>query len=70
MIRLGWEIDSFVAKFGLRFICFSAYKHPPQELDYLKTNVPMLHLPDLTGGVRCIFCGRMKRFHLANKIKL
>ena len=64
--HLGWKIDGLLSKIGLRFVCFSPYKG---ELDYLNNDKPVLHTPDIAGNLVCIYCGRLKRIHLASKIK-
>ena len=61
--HLGWKIDKIAEKFGYRFLCYSAYLKPPLELEHMKSDKPLLHLPDVAGYLRCIYCGRFKRFH-------
>ena len=69
-MKLGYLIDGIVSKFGLRFVCFSAYKNPPPDLEHIKSNIPLLHLPDRWGFLQCAYCGRLKRLHFARNIKL
>lgn len=67
--RVGWRIDWFVERFGFRFLCFSPYRNPPEELIHMKNNKAVLHLPDMVGGMRCMYCGRVKKLHRSSKIK-
>ena len=59
-MKIGYLIDSFLSKFGYRFLCFSPYHGIDEHLNNEKA---VLHLPDLVGGVRCIWCNRLKGIH-------
>lgn len=68
-MKLGYFIDNLVSKIGLRFICYSTFRVPEgHELDYLNTEKPEFHTPDIWGYLQCGYCGRIKRFHKASKL--
>lgn len=67
-IKLGFLTDLIASKIGLRFICFSPFPNPPEDLEHMKSDKALLHNPDIFGNLRCAYCNRLKRFHLACKI--